>query len=63
MTAHTAETNRHTIRVPILLDRQALTEEPYRKMFSAGLLLRIAAAPMMGRPVPRAKLEAMDTPK
>ena len=49
--------------VRILPDRHALTDEPYRNMFSAELLPKIAAAPMIGIPVPMKKLAPMDIPK
>ena len=63
MIAHAADTTMQVHSVMMLLLRQALTEEPYRKMFSAELLPRIAAAPMMGMPVPMKKLDAMEMPK
>lgn len=63
MTAHTAETNRHTSTVTKSLLRQANTELPYRKMFSTEEFPKIAAAPMMKIPVPKKNEDAMETAK
>ena len=50
-----------------LLDRQAFTDEPYRKMLrkeeGRERLSTIAAAPMIRIPVPKKKEEAIEIPK
>ena len=63
MTVHAAEHTRHKSRVTILLERQAYTEEPYRKILSTELFPIIAAAPMIRIPVPKKKEEAIEIPK
>ena len=55
------------ISVPILLTRQAFTDEPYRNMFSKNVGMdsfsTMAATPIISIPVPKKKLEAMEIPK
>ena len=51
----------------MLLTRQALTDDPYRKIFrkdaGSDRFSTIAATPMMRIPVPKKKLDAMEIPK
>jgi len=53
--------------VPMLLTRQALTDEPYRKMLRKAVGIdrfsTMAATPMIRIPVPKKKLEAIEMPK
>ena len=63
MIVHATETATHTSMVTMLLERQAYTEEPYRNTFRSELLPMMAAAPMMGIPVPMKKEAATETPK
>jgi len=57
------EINKHVIRVTKLLVKQALTDEPYKKKFKIGELPTTAATPIIKIPVPKKKLDAIDTPK
>ena len=43
----------HTNKVIILLDKQAYTEEPYKKIFNKEEFPIIAAAPTINIPVPK----------
>ena len=63
MTAQITEQARHMNSVTILLERQAYTDEPYRKILRAGVLPRTAAAPMIRIPVPKKKEDTTEIPK
>ena len=54
---------RHVKRVSILLERQALTEDPYRKIFKIAEFPSMAAPPIIKIPVPKKKQDAIDIPK
>ena len=63
MTVHAREHTRQTTSVKGVADRQAYTEEPYRKILRIEELPIIAAAPIIKIPVPKKKLDAMEMPK
>ena len=51
------------IIVQRLLDKQAKTDEPYKKILSIGEFPTIAATPIIKMPVPKKKDDAIETPK
>ena len=67
ITVHKTETKTQVRSVPKSLTRQALTDEPYKNKFKKDvgrdIFSTIAAAPIIKIPVPKKKLEAIETPK
>ena len=63
MAVHAAETTMQISRFKSVPDRQAYTEEPYRNMLRSELLPIIAAAPIIGMPVPMKNEAATEIPK
>ena len=51
------------IIVQRLLDKQANTEDPYKKIFNIGEFPTIAATPIIKIPVPKKKDDAIEMPK
>ena len=61
--AQQTETTRQITTDKILLERQALTEDPYKKILSTLELPRIAAAPIINIPVPKKNDDTIDIAK
>ena len=53
---------RQVIKLVIFDDRQAFTDEPYKKIFKIDEFPTTDAAPMTGMPVPRTKHKAIEIP-
>ena len=63
MTDQATEHNKHIITDKKLLDKQAKTDEPYKKIFKIAEFPSIAAAPIIKIPVPKKNEEAIEIQK